>query len=323
MLPRDADPVRAGRLLFFVSGLVAGVAEIAMDPSTSGWWTLLAVSTAMLALYGLSFVVPWQRLPRRSAVFFPVMVCAALITLASRQPMLAAPLTGLVSLGFAYLGLTQAPGTGVMLLPFASLALIAANGGWSAQSGVRLFIAVSVWMLLAELPSRQRRQQLLLAEALRVAAHTDALTSIPNRRDLELRLATLSAGDTVVVCDLDHFKQLNDSQGHHAGDRVLGEFGITMRASLREGDYCARYGGEEFVIVLQGTSVAAARQVVARLRQHWKLLEPAITFSAGIAHCSPGQDHTRAFGEADAALYAAKAAGRNRDCVSESSLAPR
>jgi diguanylate cyclase len=136
---------------------------------------------------------------------------------------------------------------------------------------------------------------------------------VANRRDLALRLATAEPGDALVLCDLDHFKQLNDTKGHHVGDKVLAEFGALLRASLRGRDYCARYGGEEFVLILPGTAVDQALVTLARMHEHWAVLRPDTTFSAGVASCTVHRGHTETLAAADAALYTAKKAGRNCD----------
>jgi diguanylate cyclase (GGDEF)-like protein len=116
-----------------------------------------------------------------------------------------------------------------------------------------------------------------------------------------------------VICDLDHFKRLNDTQGHAAGDRVLAEFGMVLHSCLREQDYAARYGGEEFALLLPATGISQAAATLARLRQCWSLLQPGVTFSAGLASFGPNQSAAEVLAIADQALYAAKAAGRNRD----------
>ncbi len=116
----------------------------------------------------------------------------------------------------------------------------------------------------------------------------------------------------MVICDLDHFKALNDRLGHAAGDRVLSDFGTLLRVGLRDGDYAARYGGEEFALVLLATTGAQAGAVTDRLRERWDVLQPGTTFSAGTATMDASATSTADLvAAADAALYAAKADGRN------------
>jgi diguanylate cyclase (GGDEF)-like protein len=89
------------------------------------------------------------------------------------------------------------------------------------------------------------------------------------------------------MCDLDHFKRLNDTQGHAAGDLILAEFGLVLQTCLREGDYAARYGGEEFALLLPQTTTSQTTAALQRLHQGWAILQPDITFSAGSATCLP------------------------------------
>lgn len=121
--------------------------------------------------------------------------------------------------------------------------------------------------------------------------------------------------DVVVICDLDHFKNLNDTQGHLAGDRVLADFGALLRAELRGSDFAGRFGGEEFMLLLPGMSVSTAAVLLQRLHQRWSLLVPEVTFSAGVAQCTDLLPVQNVVAAGDQALYAANAAGRNRDCT--------
>lgn len=143
-------------------------------------------------------------------------------------------------------------------------------------------------------------------------ARTDALTGLSNRRTFLEALDRLRPGGAVVFLDLDHFKLLNDAQGHQAGDDVLTLFAEALRASVRDGDCAARYGGEEFAVVLPSAASvdmsAAAEVVVNRLRARW---QGPVTFSVGIAVHRVGDAPSTTLARADAAVYEAKAAGRN------------
>lgn len=147
---------------------------------------------------------------------------------------------------------------------------------------------------------------------LQVQATTDPLTGLDNRRVFLDALDRLRPGGAVVFLDLDHFKQLNDSRGHAAGDDVLRAFGAALRASVRDDDCAARYGGEEFALVLPSAASAdmteAALVVVDRLRARW---EGPVTFSVGVAAHRAGEAPATTLARADQAVYAAKARGRN------------
>ena len=144
-------------------------------------------------------------------------------------------------------------------------------------------------------------------------AENDALTCLPNRRALNRALSTAKPGDALVIIDLDHFKQVNDTFGHAVGDETLRLMADCLRAVTREGDCSARMGGEEFAIVLRRAGTDGAESVVRRLREAWARREPLTSFSAGIAVMEVGEGSVTTLGRADAALYAAKDAGR--DCV--------
>jgi diguanylate cyclase (GGDEF)-like protein len=140
----------------------------------------------------------------------------------------------------------------------------------------------------------------------------DDLTQVGNRRSIERRLAEVLTGDVLVMCDLDHFKALNDVAGHAAGDEVLRDFGAIIRGCLRGDDYVGRYGGEEFVLVLAETKLADVDDVLRRVRRRFQRLHPTVTFSAGYAGHDDTHSAEQTLSEADAALYIAKDHGRDR-----------
>ncbi|MCW2500451.1 MAG: GGDEF/response regulator receiver domain protein, partial [Frankiales bacterium] len=165
-----------------------------------------------------------------------------------------------------------------------------------------------------------------LLEQVRRLAATDGLTKIANRRTFEASLerevarATRSAEHvSLVMVDIDHFKQLNDQHGHQAGDEVLRNVAAALSCECRDFDTPARYGGEEFAVILPGCGPDEAHDIAERLRLSVSAapsLVP-ITASAGVAtypsHAGDADTLVRA---ADEALYASKHAGRNRTTVS-------
>jgi diguanylate cyclase (GGDEF)-like protein len=125
----------------------------------------------------------------------------------------------------------------------------------------------------------------------------------------------------VIVLDIDHFKRLNDTYGHDAGDVVLAKTGDMLRAATRKGDIACRFGGEEFAIVLPGANLASARNRAEAIRASLEAMRVAfdgrdvgpLTVSAGVAALQPhAQDWAYAMQQADRALYTAKQAGRNK-----------
>lgn len=163
---------------------------------------------------------------------------------------------------------------------------------------------------------------------LRELAATDALTTLPNRRHFMTRIAAEltrikglgGCGSAVLMCDLDHFKHINDTFGHAIGDGVLQHFAKMLRAQLREVDLVGRIGGEEFAVVLPDTDIERAR-VFARGVQRRIADTPyssggrpiPLTVSIGISDLHTMDDDAElALGRSDRALYYAKQRGRNR-----------
>jgi diguanylate cyclase (GGDEF)-like protein len=312
---RAWDPAAGGQLMLISSGLIIVLTLPLLDPSA--WRSVGPIVLLVTAgAWGGSMLVPWGRVPRGYTLAFPVFAWTAMTVLGSTAHGIGGNYSGLYALWFAYLGLTQPPGTSITLMPIAITSYLISWGGPSSPLIARLLIAVAVWLILGEMIAALIQRQRSLADEMRLLAHVDTLTRLGNRRDLDLRLAEVVAGDTLVICDLDHFKRLNDTLGHAAGDSALTEFGLVIRATLRKVDYAARYGGEEFALVLRGTSTAQAATLLSRLRLRWAILHPEITFSAGVATCRDGVPVSGTLAEADQAMYAAKTAGRNRDyCV--------
>lgn len=153
----------------------------------------------------------------------------------------------------------------------------------------------------------------------------DMLTGVYNRRFLwkylENELETAFREQYNVICvmlDLDHFKQINDSYGHSAGDELLITFAELAKKNIRPNDYLFRYGGEEFLIIHTRISLDDAKLITERLRKQLAerpIGECQVTCSGGIAYWQPGQDKISAeqlVNQADKLMYQAKHAGRNR-----------
>ncbi|WP_457423886.1 GGDEF domain-containing protein [Roseateles sp. P5_E7] len=161
--------------------------------------------------------------------------------------------------------------------------------------------------------------------------HTDQLTQVANRRGLiqafRLEQAKSERDATRValaLLDIDNFKKLNDSLGHHAGDIALKSLAERTQASLRPGDMVARYGGEEFVLMLPNTPLDEAQAVLVRLQRSLSSAlfnhegkDVFVTFSAGVTLYRAGETLEAALDRADVALYEAKHTGKNRACIAE------
>jgi diguanylate cyclase (GGDEF)-like protein len=171
-------------------------------------------------------------------------------------------------------------------------------------------------------PTLANLRNLALAE---IRAATDSLTGLPNTRSARdtLKRMVAQASRTIsplaaLLLDLDHFKQINDSFGHERGDDVLAAVGATLGSMMRDSDFIARYGGEEFLILLPNTGHDEALLVADKIRGEIARIVVAgvnrdITASLGLAMIpDDAGDATTLLRYADRALYAAKAAGRNR-----------
>jgi diguanylate cyclase (GGDEF)-like protein len=168
-------------------------------------------------------------------------------------------------------------------------------------------------------------------DQLHEALTVDTLTGVSNRLHLltalnqKLRHAQdFGTPVSLVLADLDHFKQVNDRYGHLAGDAVLKTVSGRMRSTLREADVVGRLGGEEFAMVFDGTSLAGARALAERLRDRVAAVPCeygqeliSVTVSQGVAEFSGHESVESLLARADAALYAAKRTGRNRVMTAE------
>jgi diguanylate cyclase len=210
----------------------------------------------------------------------------------------------------------------MLALPFtagsAAIGLLLVAGLHSRQP-------VAAVLAAAALMTAMVRTTLSLHELRRFAetrrqASTDELTGLPNRRwfDRKLRHAIEHAREAddalaLLVIDLDHFKELNDTLGHHAGDRVLAQLGPRIRSALRAGDHVARLGGDEFAVLLPGADAGAAdgagERIAAALSERFTVegIELQIAASIGVAlFPEHGEDAETLLQRADVAMYQAK-----------------
>jgi two-component system cell cycle response regulator len=187
-----------------------------------------------------------------------------------------------------------------------------------------LLARVGVGRRIIELHRQIEAKNRLLEEM----ALTDSLTGLPNRRVIEdWAVRQVSGADRygfdfwVIMADIDHFKLVNDTYGHEAGDSVLKRFADILKTNTRLCDVCARMGGEEFLIILTHTNQDGALLAIERIRKRVETErygfapgDTAITASFGMAqYCRhQAQDFAKLLAQADAAMYSAKRNGRNR-----------
>jgi diguanylate cyclase (GGDEF)-like protein len=203
------------------------------------------------------------------------------------------------------------------------------------NSWVFILLALLVSLLLARVFEASNRRAFSLEHHLTSEARTDALTGLRNRRSLEeaataevKRGTRTGASLSVIIGDIDHFKQVNDRHGHEAGDKVLRAVADLLAGVARESDILGRWGGEEFLMILPDTGETAAFIVAERMR---KVVEARampveglkVTISLGVAELLPGGSEPERWQEAvrqaDEAMYRSKQSGRNRvNCAERS-----
>jgi diguanylate cyclase (GGDEF)-like protein len=275
----------------------------------------LAAGAALLAAVVVAgWFGPWERLPRLAQLAPPLLACAGVMVLREAHAS--------VSPGVAPFLLT--PVVWLAVYGTAAEAMVGV-----AAAGASLALPVALWPHLYPVDELRRAAAYAAVGVLltvmirgnRFSAVVDPLTGLASRGAgeealrLELeRARRLRVPVALALLDLDHFKDFNDAHGHAAGDRVLTETGGVFREHLRTADLVARWGGEEILVATAG--VTPERLVVA-LRRVRDRMPDGVTFSAGVVAWDGREDGGTLVGRADAALYRAKAAGRDRALVGE------
>jgi len=315
-----SDRVRHARVFIW---LTIGVMLVVVSP-WNGWWSLLLFAPAGANLALLELMLRRSDHPERWAMgttVFMMGLFAAAIPLTGGADSPAIPLT-IIPAAVAPMRFR-----GKVVLAFAALTaavLIAVTVGFDPNGAAhdpRLILASIVLLVSVTVAN----WALVVAEMTqRDAAVLDPLTGLLNRKALEARTLELEqqarlAGGSVafVACDLDNFKDVNDTHGHDRGDAVLRSVAYQMRKALRSFELIYRLGGEEFLILLPGARLDEGVAISERLRRTLEESQPGgldLTASFGVSAAAGGEVvHERLFKAADQALYDAKAAGRN--CV--------
>lgn len=318
-LPLDRQVwLESAMALLLATGLVAWPR---MGPAQREWagWLIFA---AVVVDWGTGLLLGGESLAVRAMVtgllYLPLLL-VALSLMSVRTPWLAR--ATLLLMAAIYLAGSQRPAlTGLPFLDWRlPLAFLAAYG--------LLLHYLGVWVRQVDALMASLDRESVLARA----AATDALTGLPNRRAAEAMIDTaLQAGKPLALLsiDVDHFKDVNDAFGHEGGDAVLCSLAKTLAAHLRSSDTVCRWGGEEFLVLLTGAEADEAVRIAGRLRRAVRdesagWLAP-VTVSVGIAWARHGDATPGVVRRADAAMYRAKGAGRDRVVVagSESGVIP-
>lgn len=315
---------RVGRYRLACFGILALALVVGGGSSVGFWWVPLLAA----GLAGFAIADRFMRNSPRPALWvagawaaLPALLGAAvLVTGGATSPVLVWFALPAVTLGFRFEVRGMVAGT-VFVLAMFLVAAVAPDPQLALEERQHLIavaaLIVSTVILSGALVESDR--------AHRRRSTLDPLTGLFNRNALEQRLSELDGqpcdpteglSHAFLLCDLDHFKSVNDRFGHAAGDAVLQDVAYTMRAALRAGDSIYRVGGEEILVMLPGAGHTDALEIAERLRQEVSERRPVgvpVSLSIGVAVAEPGLvDCNDMLSRADSALYAAKAGGRDR-----------
>ena len=283
----------------------------------------------------------FQKLPGRSQ-WMPLLAKVRLVIAVTAAAIAAVMLSG--GYGFSVAGIVVILLTGpyiaidtrdllrINLIALGGVVIVILSAGLDRFNVVSTLVfvtlAAAVSTLLGRVLETSNRRAFALERELHRDSRTDSLTGLANRRAMEergplelKRAARTAAPVSVILCDVDHFKSINDRHGHEVGDAVLRTTAAVLRGALRETDALARWGGEEFIAVLTDADTRAASEVAERMRSavsatRFPGLADTATISLGVATVHKVQSAPAAWDalikEADQLLYQAKKEGRNR-----------
>jgi diguanylate cyclase (GGDEF)-like protein len=318
-MDRHLRPVRRA-----VFGVLA-IALVASGPQL-GWWTLLPLVLAVGIFRIADTRMDHAKQPEYALLASwitsqVIMASSVALSGGPHVPTMAWFAIPLMTLGARFSGRGIAVGVAVSVI-----LLLAVAFGVDAQAVIHdpplvlapiaLMIAVAMFQTVLMRSDVKHRAEAVI----------DPLTGMLNRAALTRRVEELAQQSQVtrqpiglIAGDIDHFKQINDSHGHAAGDAVLEDVAYELRKTLRAFDLFYRTGGEEFLVLLPGADLAHTTELAEALRAavaHEPLGGHRVTMSFGAAASAPDQvfDYEAVFAEADAALYEAKHSGRNRVC---------
>jgi diguanylate cyclase (GGDEF)-like protein len=307
---------RAGALLVTGGAALMAATVWLLPGSTFVHLSVCAVAAAMvIAAIALRAFIS-SRTDARLPVGYPLIIFAGLAVLGHVATVIAPTYAGLFTLAFIFIGLCAPSGTTSILIPPAIGCWLLCNGVFDhaplRAMEVRLPVALAIWACAGGLLSQHAERTIRAEESLRREARRDPLTGLHNRRALDDLLENAKDGDVVVMLDIDHFKSINDRNGHDTGDQLLIDFARTLLRSLRGTDTAIRYGGDEFLLYLPATPIENIDVILERIHRSWHNAGPLATFSAGVAPILAGRDARASVADADQMLYQAKRGGRDQ-----------
>lgn len=306
-------------LVLFAACAVAAIAPFAVYRFVTGDWLMGVIDSAIVLGLGAGVAYAWISGRTAEAALLCVATYTAGCALAASKVGLSGAFWVFPTLLVNYLLVDRQP---ALLASVIAILLIPVNHAvFDSGHQMAIFMVSAVLVALfawifAHVTHTQREQ-------MRTLALKDPLTGTLNRRALKEALEEaprrrLLDGEVtgLMLLDLDHFKCINDTAGHDAGDLVLVEFAQLLRESLRRDDRLYRFGGEEFVVLVAPATESGLQRMAEHLRQkteaELRCGERAVTVSIGLALLQPREAHAPWFARADKALYEAKQTGRNR-----------
>jgi diguanylate cyclase (GGDEF)-like protein len=304
---------------------VLAIALVASGPQL-GWWTLLPLALAVVIFRIADTRMDHTKRPEYAllaswAASQVIMASSVALSGGPHVPTMAWFAIPLMTLGARFSGRGIAVGVALsvillLVVAFGVDAQAVIHNPTLVVAPIALMIAVAMFQTVLMRSDVKHRAEAVI----------DPLTGMLNRKALARRVEELAQQSQItrqpiglIAGDIDHFKQINDSHGHAAGDAVLTDVAYELRKTLRAFDLFYRTGGEEFLVLLPGADLARTTELAEALRAA-VAREPLgghrVTMSFGAAASAPDQvfDYEAVFGEADAALYEAKHSGRNRVC---------
>jgi diguanylate cyclase (GGDEF)-like protein len=303
-----------------IGGTLMALVVLALSHTNSSEDTMLILRAATLTAgtVAMTALLPWNRLPAALQAAPPILYMLVAFLLGQATGGSQSVYEQLILLPVLWLAVYGTALEVALGLVAVATVLLAPVAGASGQDWSRPSVLILVAAVLGFAVHRVLRQVRVQAARLGIMALTDELTGAVNRRawneHLSVHLQADESGPAtplvcVAVLDVDHFKELNDRLGHQGGDRFLKELTACWRARLRDSDVLARLGGDEFAVLLPNCERRIATTIVARLCSD---LPDGQTCSAGLVAWDGVEVADALVARADAALYQAKDAGRNR-----------